>query len=337
MIFTALQIADIIGGEVDGDPSVKVSKLSKIENGKKGSLTFLANPKYIPFIYSTNASITIVNETFVPEQNITTTLIRVKDAYNSFSQLLDYYEERIEIPVGISSLSEIHQTSKLGKKCYVGSFSIVGKNCVIGDNVQIHPQSFISDNVYIGSNTIIKEGVKILHNSVIGKFCVLHPGAVIGSDGFGFIPQKDGSFKKVPQTGNVVLKDFVDVGSNTTIDKATLGSTIIENGVKIDNLVQIAHNVIVGNNTAIAAQTGIAGSAKIGKNCMIGGQVGVAGHISIGDNVRIQGQTGVTSNIKNNISIQGTPAMKYKDYSKSYIYFRKFPDIVKRLENLEKQ
>ena len=208
---------------------------------------------------------------------------------------------------------------------------------MIGDNVQIHPQSYISDNVHIGSNTIIKQGVKVLHNTVVGDFCVIHSGAIIGSDGFGFSLQNDGSFKKVPQTGNVIIKDFVDIGSNTTIDKATLGSTLISKGVKLDNLVQIAHNVIIGENTVIAAQTGIAGSAKIGNNCMIGGQVGVAGHITIGNNVKIQGQTGVTSNIKNGVSIQGTPAMTFNDYSKSYIYFRKFPDIVKRLENLEKQ
>ena len=337
MIFTASQIAEIIDGKVDGDPSIEVSKLSKIENGKKGSLTFLSNPKYTPFIYSTNASVTIVNESFIPEQDITTTLIRVKNAYDSFSQLLDYYEERIDIPKGISSSSEIHETSKIGKDCFVGSFSYIGKNCVIGDNVQIYPQSYISDNVHIGSNTIIRQGVKVLHNTIIGNCCVIHSGAIIGSDGFGFSPQNDGSFKKVPQTGNVIIKDFVDIGSNTTIDKATLGSTLISKGVKLDNLVQIAHNVIIGENTVIAAQTGIAGSAKIGNNCMIGGQVGVAGHITIGDNVKIQGQTGVTSNIKNGVSIQGTPAMIFKDYSKSYIYFRKFPDIVKRLENLEKQ
>ena len=249
MKFTAEQISKKVDGNIEGNPNVELSILSKIEEAKVGSITFLSNPKYTPFIYSTNASITIVNESFIPEQNISTTLIRVKNAYDSFSQLLDYYEERIDIPKGISSSSEIHETSKIGKDCFVGSFSFIGKNCVIGDNVQIYPQSYISDNVHIGSNTIIKQGVKVLHNSVIGNFCVIHSGAIIGSDGFGFSPQNDGSFKKVPQTGNVIIKDFVDIGSNTTIDKATLGSTLIGKGVKLDNqiispwrYVQIADN-----------------------------------------------------------------------------------------------
>jgi len=335
MIFTALQIADLLGGTVEGDPSIKINKLSKIEEGSKGALTFLSNPKYIPYIYTTNASITIVNESFIANHNFSTTLIRVENAYDSFSRLLDYYEESVDHLIGIEKMSQIDPSSIIGESCYIGFFSIIGKNCTIGESVQIHSQTYIGDNVTIGSNTIIKQGVKILNNSMIGNFCIIHSGVVIGSDGFGFSQQSNNTFRKIPQTGDVLIGNSVEIGANSTIDKATLGSTVIKNGVKIDNLVQIAHNVVIGENTVIAAQTGIAGSTKVGSNCMIGGQVGVAGHIKIGDNVKIQGQAGVTSNIVSDISIQGTPAMKLKDYSKAYVYFRKFPSIVKRLEKLE--
>ncbi len=337
MIFTASEIAEIIDGKVDGDPSVKVSKLSKIEDGKKGSLTFLSNPKYTQFIYSTAASITIVDKAFVPDQDLSTTLIRVDDAYNSFSVLLDHYEKTIVKPIGINKFSDIDPTVNINKSCHVGPFSVIKKGVEIGQNVQIYSNAFIGENVKIGTNSIINEGVKIMNNSVIGNNCIIHSGSIIGSDGFGFVKQNDNTYKKIPQIGNVIIGDFVEIGANTTIDKATLGSTIIKKGVKIDNLVQIAHNVIIGENTVIAAQVGIAGSSKIGKNCMIGGQAGVAGHIVIGDNVKLQGKTGVTKDIPSNSSLQGNPAMKFIDYSRSFIHFRNFPSLVERIENLEKK
>ena len=319
MIFTASEIANIVGGKVEGDPSVKVSKLSKIEEGRKGSLTFLSNPKYTPYIYSTGASIIIVDKGFVPDRDFSTTLIRVDDAYNSFSVLLDHYEKTIVKPIGIHKFSDIDPAVNINKSCHVGPFSVIKRGVRIGENVQIYSNVFIGENVQIGSNSIINEGVKIISNSVIGNNCIIHNGSIIGSDGFGFVKQNDNTYKKIPQTGNVIIDDFVEIGANTTIDKATLGSTIIKKGVKIDNLVQIAHSVLIGDNTIIAAQVGIAGSTIIGKNCIIGGQAGVAGHISIGNNVTIAGKSGVTKNIDDNKIIAGFPAIDINEWKRNII------------------
>jgi UDP-3-O-[3-hydroxymyristoyl] glucosamine N-acyltransferase len=336
MKFTAAQIAGILEGEVVGNPNAEVFKLAKIEEGTEGSLTFLANPKYVNFIYTTAATITIVNHTFEPEQAITTTLIKVEDAYQSFSKLLEYYNQVKLMKSGIEQPSVISENVTYGENLYLGSFSYVGKNVVIGNDVKIYPNSFIGDNVTIGDNTILFSGVKIYSESVIGSNCTMHSGAIIGSDGFGFAPTEDGSFSKIPQIGNVIMEDYVDVGACTTIDRATLGSTIIRKGVKLDNHIQIAHNVEIGENTVIAAQTGIAGSTKIGNNCMIGGQVGIAGHLTIGNNVRVQAQSGVGKNITDGEVIQGSPAFNYGDYSKSYVHFRNLPKIVADLEELKK-
>ena len=337
MKFTAAQIAGILEGEVVGDPNAEVYKLSKIEEGTEGSLTFLANSKYINFIYTTKASITIVNATFVPEQAITTTLIKVEDAYQSFSKLLDYYNQIKLMKSGIEQPSVISEGVTYGSDLYLGSFSYIGKNVTIGNNVKIYPNSFIGDNVTIGNNCVFFAGVRIYSESIIGTNCIIHSGAIIGSDGFGFAPQEDGTYKKVPQIGNVIIEDDVEIGSCTTIDRATLGSTIIRKGVKLDNHIQVAHNVEIGENTVIAAHTGIAGSTKIGKNGMIGGQVGFAGHLTIGDNVKIQGQSGIARNLSDGEVVQGTPAFTYGDFAKSYVHFKNLPKIVSELEQLKKQ
>ena len=337
MKFTAAQIAGILEGDVIGNPDVEVSKLSKIEEGTEGSLTFLANPKYKPYIYSTQASITIVNKTFEAENKLTTTLIKVDDAYKSFSKLLEYYNQIKMNKSGIEQPSYLSESSSYGQNVYIGAFSYIGEHVSIGDNVKIYPGSYLGDNVSIGDNTIIFAGVKIYSDCVIGSNCVINSCVVLGADGFGFAPSNDGEYSKVPQTGNVVIEDYVDIGAATTIDRATLGSTIIRKGVKLDNQIQIAHNVEIGKNTVIAAQTGIAGSTKIGENCMIGGQVGIIGHLNIGNNVKIQAQSGITRSIKDNEVLQGSPAFNYSDFNKSYVYFKNFQKIVKDINELEKK
>jgi UDP-3-O-[3-hydroxymyristoyl] glucosamine N-acyltransferase len=336
MKFTAAQIAGILEGEVVGNPDAEVFKLAKIEEGTEGSLTFLANPKYVNFIYTTEATITIVNHTFEPEQEIKTTLIKVDDAYQAFSKLLEYYNQVKLMKSGIEQPSVISENVTYGDNLYLGSFSYIGKNVVIGANVKIYPNTFIGDNVTIGDNCIFFAGVKIYSESVIGNNCNFHSGCVVGSDGFGFAPTEDGTFNKIPQIGNVIIEDNVEIGANTTIDRATLGTTIIRKGVKLDNHIQVAHNVEIGENTVIAAQTGIAGSTKIGSNCMIGGQVGIAGHIIIGNNVRVQAQSGIGKSIADGEVIQGSPAFNYADYSKSYVHFRNLPKIVADIEELKK-
>jgi len=337
MKFTAEQIAGILEGEVIGNPNAEVSRLSKIEEGTDGSLTFLSNPKYQNFIYSTQASVTIVNQSFIAEGPITTTLIKVEDAYGAFSKILAFYDQVKHNKSGIEQPSSISESVKYGSDFYLGSFSYIGNNVIIGNNVKIYPNSFIGDNVVIGDNVIIFAGARIYSETIIGNFCAIHSGSIIGADGFGFAPNPDGSYTKIPQIGNVILEDYVDVGAATTIDRATMGSTIIRKGVKLDNQIQIAHNVEIGENTVIAAQTGVAGSTKIGKNCTIGGQVGISGHIIIGDNVRIQAQTGVARNIKDGEIIQGTPAFGYNDYNKSYVHFKNLPKIVTEIEDLKKK
>lgn len=335
MEFTASQIAGILEGEVEGNPGVAVHKLSKIEEGETGSLTFLANPKYTPYIYRTEASIIIVNRDFIPEQELSSTLIKVDDAYKAFSKLLAYYNQVKNNKTGVESPVFISESATYGTDVYLGAFAYIGANVVLGDNVKIYPNVYIGDNVRIGDNTTVFAGAKIYSETEIGKDCVIHSGVILGADGFGFTPDEKGEFTKVPQTGNVILEDHVDVGAGTTIDRATLGSTVLRRGVKLDNQIQIAHNVEIGEHTVIAAQTGIAGSTKIGRNCMIGGQVGIVGHIVIGDRVRIQAQSGISRNIKDDEVLQGSPAMTYGDYNKSYVHFRNLPRLVQRLENLE--
>ena len=336
MKFTAQQIAGILEGDVVGNPDVEVSKLSKIEEGFEGSLTFLANPKYTNYIYTTNASVTIVNKSFVAENKIKTTLIKVEDAYEAFSKLLEYYNQVKNNKEGIESPVYISDSARYGESIYLGAFAYIGENVVIGDHVKIFPNAYIGDNVTIDDNTSVFSGAKIYSETIIGKNCVIHSGAIIGADGFGFAPNGNGVYKKVPQIGNVILEDFVDVGAATTIDRATLGSTIIRKGVKLDNQIQIAHNVEIGKNTVIAAQTGIAGSTKIGENCQIGGQVGIVGHITIGNNVKIQAQSGIGRHVKDNEVLQGSPAIPYGDYNKSYVHFKNLPTIVKNINDLEK-
>lgn len=337
MKFTAEQIAGILEGEVIGNPNAEVYKLSKIEEGTEGSLTFLSNPKYQNYIYSTQATITIVNKTFEAEQPISSTLIKVEDAYQSFSKLLEYYNQVKLMKSGIEQPSVISDNVTYGTDLYLGSFCYVGKNVAIGNNVKIYPNTFIGDNVTIGDNCVLFAGVRIYSETVIGNNCVIHSGTIVGSDGFGFAPLEDGTYSKIPQIGNVILEDDVEVGSCTTIDRATMGSTIIRKGVKMDNQIQIAHNVEIGENTVIASQTGIAGSTKIGKNCMIGGQVGIVGHITIGNGVRIQAQSGIGKSIGDGEIVQGTPAFNYGDFSKSYVHFRNLPKIVSDLDDLKKK
>lgn len=337
MKFTAQQIAGILEGDIIGNPEVEVSKLSKIEEGFDGSLTFLANPKYTPHIYTTKASVTIVNKTFTPESDVKTTLIKVDDAYLAFSKILEYYNAVKLNKVGIEQPSFISESSKYGENVYVGAFSYIADNVIIGNNVKIFPNAYIGDNVVLGNNTIVFSGAKIYSETIIGESCVINSGVIIGADGFGFAPNETGGYNKIPQTGNVIIEDYVDIGAATTIDRATMGSTIIRTGVKLDNHIQIAHNVEIGKNTVIAAQSGVAGSSKIGENCQIGGQVGIAGHITIGNNVRIQAQSGIGRNVKDNEMLQGSPAITLSDYNKSYVHFKNLPKIIKDINELEKK
>lgn len=338
MKFTAEQIAGVLGGEVVGNPKAEVYKLSKIEEGSEGSISFLANPKYLPYIYSTQATITIVNNTFIPESELKTTLIKVEDAYMSFTKLLEFYDQATKgNKIGIEQPSFISESAKYGINLYLGSFSYIGENVVLGDDVKIYPNCFIGERVKIGNNVTIFAGAKIHSETVIGNNCVIYAGVVLGADGFGFAPNEDGTYTKIPQIGNVVIEDNVDIGANTTIDKATMGSTIIRKGVKLDNQIQIGHNVEIGENTVIAAQTGIAGSTKIGKSGMIGGQVGIVGHLTIGNNVKIQAQSGVARNVKDDEILQGSPTFGYNDFSKSYVHFKNLPKIVTELEELKKE
>ncbi len=327
MEVTAERIAQHFNGEIIGDPNVKVSSVAKIENGKSGNICFLANPKYEKYLYTSKASIVIINREFKPEQPIGPTLILVDNAYEAVASLLDLLNTLKKAKKsGRAFFSKCAWSSKIGKGVYVGRFSYVGKKSVIGKDTQIYPQVYIGDNVTVGENVIIYPGVKIYDGCKIGNNCILHANVVIGSDGFGFAPTPDGSYKKIPQTGNVILEDDVEIGANTVVDRATMGSTIIRKGVKLDNLIQVAHNVEVGENTVIAAQSGIAGSSKIGKNCMFGGQTGIAGHITIADGVQLAAQTGVQGSVKKEKAVlMGSPAIDYRDYMKAYALFRKAP------------
>ena len=336
MQFSALQLATMLNGKLEGNPDVKVSNIAKIEEAGEGMLSFIANPKYEEFIYTTNASILIVNESLVIERPIKSTLIRVKDAYSSFALLLEQYRYLTGNKSGIQQPSYVPASVKMGENVFIGAFAYLGENVVLGNNVKIYPGVYLGDNVIVNNDSILYPGVKVCDNCVVGSRVMLHAGCVIGGDGFGFAPQPDGSYKKVPQIGNVVIHDNVEIGANTTIDRATMGSTVIRSGVKLDNLIQVAHNVDIGINTVIAAQTGVSGSTKIGQNCVIGGQVGMVGHIHIADNTKINAQSGLSKSITvPNTSLTGSPAYDYKSSLKSQAIFRNLPDLEKRVKELE--
>ncbi len=339
MEFSAKQIAGVLNGKVEGNADAVVSNFSKIEEGKPGTLTFLANLKYAHFIYDTKATIALVNEDFVPEKKLpeTLTLIRVANAYSALAQLMAMVDQsQVKKPV-IHSMAFISSTAKVpADTCYIGAFAFVGENVKLGNNVKVYPHVYIGDNVTIDDDTILYAGVKIYDNSVIGKRCIIHAGAVVGSDGFGFAPEGD-KYKKIPQLGNVIIEDDVEIGANTTIDRAVIDSTIIRSGVKLDNLIQIAHNVEIGENTGMAAQVGISGSTKIGRNCMLGGQVGLGGHIKIGDRVNIGAQSGIISNIEDGKSLIGSPAMGVKDFFRASLIYQKLPEMYRTLNQLQKE
>ena len=341
MEFSAKQIAQIIDGIVEGDENILVSNLSKIEEGTIGTLSFLANPAYTNYIYSTNASIVIVNKSFVLENPVKSscTLIRVENAYESFAKLLELYNQINTEKEGVEQPSFVSSNAKIGENCYVGAFAYIGQNVSIGNHVKIYPHVYIGDNCKIGNNTTLFSGVKIYHDCVIGNNCTIHASTVVGSDGFGFAPNNEGHvFTKVPQIGNVIIEDDVEIGSNSSIDRATLGSTILRKGVKLDNLVQIAHNVEIGENTVIAGLSGIAGSTKVGKNCMIGAQVGVAGHLRIANGVKIAGQSGIGSSIdKEGEILQGSPAFNIGEFKRSYVLFRGLPKLNDKVSDLTKK
>lgn len=338
MKFTARTIADFLKGTIEGDENIEVGNISKIEEGKLGTLSFLANPKYEHYLYKTQSSIVLVNKSLKLSKKVSATLIRVDDAYKSFASLLDLYQQTKAVPTGISDLAYIDKDSKIGNEVYVGEFSKISAKAEIGNKVIIHAQVYIGDNVKIGNNTIIYPGVKIYHDSVLGENCVIHSGVIIGADGFGFAPHNGEEHKKIPQIGNVIIEDNVEIGANTTIDRATIGSTIIRKGAKLDNLIQIAHNVEIGERTFIAAQSGVSGSTKIGKDCLIGGQVGFAGHLQIADNVKIGAQSGIQSSIKEvGATLQGTPAIKLMNFQKSSIMFKILPDLNRKIAAMQKE
>lgn len=336
MEYSARQISELIGGTVEGNPDVKVSGVAGIEEGRPGTLAFLGNARYEHYLAVTEASIVIVNENFQAPAGLATTLIRVKDAYLAFAKLLDVYDRLSIARKGIEQPSFISPSARLGEDVYVGAMAYISDKAVIGKNVKIFPQAYVGDGVTIGDHTVLYSGVKIYAGCVIGANCIFHSGVVIGADGFGFTPQKNNEYKKVSQIGNVIIEDNVEIGANSLVDRATMGSTIIRKGVKLDNLIQVGHNVEIGENTVIAAQTGIAGSTKIGKDCMIGGQVGIVGHITIADKVKIAAQSGISSSILHvGEVVQGSPAFGITDYKRSYVLFKKLPEMEKRIKELE--
>ncbi len=342
MQFSALQIAAILNGKLEGDGEVKVHTIAKIEEAGEGALSFIANPKYEEYLYTTHASVLIVGESLTPNKPVKPTLIRVKDAYGSFALLLEKYDHLIgrqkDVKKGVQQPSYVDPTAKIGADVFIGAFSYVGANVVLGDHVQIYPGVFLGDHVEVRNHAVLFPGVKVYQNCVIGERVIIHAGTVIGSDGFGFAPQEEGNYKKVPQIGNVIIEDDVEIGANTTIDRATIGSTIIRRGVKLDNLIQIAHNTEIGENTVIAAQTGISGSTKVGKNCMLGGQVGLVGHIHIANGTRINAQSGISKSVTEpNTALNGTPAFDYKSSLKSQAIFRNLPELERRVKELEAQ
>lgn len=338
MKFTAQLIAGFLKGEIVGDPNVEVTTVAKIEEGHKGAISFLANMNYEQYIYSTLSSIVLVNNDFVPSAAVSTTMIKVANAYEAFASLLTLYEESKPKKTGIHKAAVIEETAQLGKNVYIGAMAYIGVNVVLGNDVHIYPHAYIGDNTTIGDGSILYSGVKIYHECKLGKRCIIHAGAVVGSDGFGFAPSNANDYKKIPQVGNVILEDDVEIGANTVVDRATMGSTIIRKGVKLDNLVQVGHNVEIGENTVMAGQSGVAGSTKIGKNCMFGGQVGITGHIKIADETRAAAQTGISGPIKNpGTTLYGSPAFEFKKFQQSYIIFRRLPDLKEKVDILAKE
>ncbi|MDR2499246.1 MAG: UDP-3-O-(3-hydroxymyristoyl)glucosamine N-acyltransferase [Tannerellaceae bacterium] len=336
MEFTAQQIAALLSGTIEGDPETSVNSFSKIEDGKPGSLSFLSNPKYEHYIYNTEASIVLVNSDFAPTSPVSATLIRVENAYASLAKLLEYVSRKKPSKIGIDCTAHIHPSVKLGANCYVGPYSCIAEGSVIGDNSSIYPHCAIDDGVVIGKNCILYPQVTVYAGCVIGDNCIIHAGAVIGSDGFGFAPE-GGEYTKIPQLGNVVIEDNVEIGANTTIDRAMMGSTLIRKGVKIDNLVQLAHNVEVGSNTVMAAQVGVSGSVKIGEGCRFGGQSGLAGHLKIGDKVSIGAQAGVIGDIDDGLTVLGAPAINARGFMRSYAIFNRLPDIYRTIGTLQRE
>jgi len=338
MEFTAATIAGFLNGEIEGNPDIKVNTIAKIEEGQPGALSFLANPKYEHYIYETKSSIVLVNKSFVPSANIEATLIKVENSYEAFASLLRLVDQARPRKKGIHATAIIETTAKIGSDVFIGPFTYVGENCIIGDGCSIYPHVYIGDNTKLGKNCTVNPGVKIYHDCIIGESCIIHAGTVIGSDGFGFAPQSESEFMKIPQLGNVVLEDHVEIGANVTIDRATIGSTIIRKGVKLDNLIQIAHNVEVGENSVMAAQTGISGSTKVGKNCMFGGQVGLAGHLKIANGTKIGAQGGILGDVKEeNTAIIGSPAIEVKQFLRSSVIFKKLPEMKIKIDSLEKE
>jgi len=338
MEFTAATIAGFLNGEIVGDPDIKVNTIAKIEEGHPGALSFLANPKYEHYIYDTGSSVVLVNKSFVPSAKIAATLIRVENSYEAFASLLRLVDQARPRKKGIHTTAVIEPTAKIGSEVFIGPYAYIGENCVIGDGCSIYPQVYIGDNTRLGKNCTLNPGVKIYHDCLLGEGCIIHAGSVIGSDGFGFAPQSDNEYMKIPQLGNVILEDNVEIGANVTIDRATMGSTIIHKGVKLDNLIQIGHNVEIGENSVMAAQTGISGSTKVGKNCMFGGQVGLAGHIKIANGTKIGAQGGILGNIKEeNTVIIGSPAIEIRQFMKCSVIFKKLPEMKVKIDSLEKE
>jgi UDP-3-O-[3-hydroxymyristoyl] glucosamine N-acyltransferase len=337
MEFSAQTIAEFLKGKIEGNPNVSVSDVSKIEEGKPGTLCFLANPKYEKFLYTTQASIVIINDNLTLTSEVKSTLIRVPDAYQAFASLLELYDSFKPQKKGIEAPSFVSPSAKIGEDAYIGAFAYVAENVNIGNQAKIYPQVYIGDNVKIGDNTIIFPGVKIYHNCTVGSNCIIHAGSIIGADGFGFAPSQENNYKKIPQIGNVIIEDYVEIGANATVDRATMGSTIIRKGVKLDNMVHIAHNVEVGENTVMAAQTGIAGSTKIGRDCMFAGQVGIAPHVSIANGVKLGAKSGVNSSLKKENEVMiGAPVQNYSDFMKSYVIFRRLPELKNRIDKIER-
>ena len=338
MEFTATTIAGFLNGEIEGDPGIKVNTIAKIEEGHEGALSFLANPKYEHYIYSTGSSVVLVNKSFIPSGKIEATLIRVENAYEAFASLLRLVDQSRPRKKGIHSTAIIESTAKVGSDVYIGAYTYIGENCIIGEGCSVYPHVYIGDNTKLGINCTLNPGVKIYHDCILGEGCIIHAGTVIGSDGFGFAPQSENEYMKIPQLGNVILEDLVEVGANVTIDRATMGSTIIRRGVKLDNLIQIGHNVEVGENTVMAAQTGIAGSTKIGRNCMFGGQAGISGHIRIANGSKIGAQAGIAGDVKEeNTVILGSPAFDIKQFLRSSVVFKRLPEMKTKIETLEKE
>jgi UDP-3-O-[3-hydroxymyristoyl] glucosamine N-acyltransferase len=337
MEFTAASIARLLNGTVEGDPETKLYTIAKIEEGYEGALSFLSNPKYENYIYTTCSSAVLVKNDFKPLKQVKATMIRVEDPYQAVARLLEIYEQAKPVKKGIHPTAVIEESAQVGNDVYIGAYTVVSEDVVIGDGCKIYPHVFIGDSVKIGNGCTLYAGVKIYKECVVGNKCILHAGVVIGADGFGFAPVSDDNYMKVPQVGNVVLEDYIEVGANTCIDRATIGSTVIHRGTKIDNLVQIGHNVVIGTNTVIAAQTGIAGSTKVGKNCMFGGQSGLVGHITIADGCKIGAQTGIIGSVKEaNSTIVGTPSLELKKFMRSYAYFARLPELNMKVEEISK-